>query len=565
MRSSQPKALLLLIPLALMVGVWFLMDTDLVGPGASSSTEGLAPTKNLQQPEVNPEQLTKPETDLASGPVRDPGNRKIDGTTVQFPLEIDLTLVAAGDVPEAQGELPKGSGASARIKGRIADATARPCAATIEFLHGPNAGRKLTCNGDGEFGAHDLYAGLAVVEVRTSTGLRSRRDVLLRNFSEQNLNITFAGSATVYGTVLDKKNEPIEGAKVTVGGNISYTNDKGIFHLPKVASGLHIVVVVEAAGYGLHRDSISLERQGVVTADYLKYRLEPEAALTVAVTNALGVFQEVEIHLFPAGGAENRNFPWEMVSPVMVQPGSQVQVKGLRQGTFTAVAYHSGAIAIPKQQSVRVESARKNLLEVKLGPGPTLKGVVMRDGNPVPGATIEMQAPDLANATTKSLGRKPSYAEQAYLVHVAEALQTTRSDGHGHFTLTGYGEKGEVRYLSASSPDGSWVGNAIVKIGDPDFVVRLEEVESTAGGIHVRLNERWQGLSIEVRRAGMPEEPFLLNSDEKLILDGLEEGLWRIHANWRGSRVIENQQVRVVDGEIVDVIGRLPQAAIDGT
>ena len=148
---------------------------------------------------------------------------------------------------------------------------------------------------------------------------------------------------------------------------------------------------------------------------------------------------------------------------------------------------------------------------------------------------------------------------------MAEALQTTRANGHGHFTLTGYGEPGEVRYLSARSPDGSWVGNAVVKVGDADLNIELQEIENKAGSIHVRLDERWQGLSVEVRRNGMPGEPLLLEASDELILDGLEEGLWRIHANWRGSRVIENQQVPVVDGKVVEVIGRLPKAAIEGT
>tara|TARA_R110002073_G_scaffold3478_3_gene23178 strand:- start:3060 stop:4754 length:1695 start_codon:yes stop_codon:yes gene_type:complete len=564
MRSSPPKALLLVLPV-LMVGMWFLMGTDPVDRDPKISSEGLAPNRNLQVPEDEPKPLTTEGDVLADPGSRDQGHPTVSGTTVQFPLEIDLTLLSAGNVPEAPDTLPKGSGATARLKGRIADNTAEPCAATIEFLHGPNAGRSLVCNGDGEFGMNDLYPGLAVVEVRTPKGLRARRDVLLRALSTQVLNITFAGPATLYGTILDKTNEPISGAKVTVDGNVAYSNDKGIFHLPKIASGQHIVVVVEAPGYALHRDSISQERQGVVTADYLKYRLEPEASLTVAVPSALGVFQEVEVHLFPAGGSEQRDFPWEMVSPVMVQPGSQVEVKGLRQGTFTAIAYHSGAIAIPKQQSVRVEPTRKNLLEIKLGPGPTIEGMVMREGNPVAGALVELQAPDLGNATTKSLGRNPRFAEQAILPHVAEALQTTRANGHGHFTLTGYGEPGEVRYLSARSPDGSWVGNAVVKVGDADLNIELQEIENKAGSIHVRLDERWQGLSVEVRRNGMPGEPLLLEASDELILDGLEEGLWRIHANWRGSRVIENQQVPVVDGKVVEVIGRLPKAAIEGT
>jgi len=213
---------------------------------------------------------------------------------------------------------------------------------------------------------------------------------------------------------------------------------------------------------------------------------------------------------------------------------------------------------------VRVESTRKNLLTINLSPGPTVRGRVLRDGNIVSGAIVQMEAPDRSSATTKSLKRRPRYAEQVLLSHVPAALQETRTDAKGRFNLTAFGEPGRVRYVSARSPDGSWVGHAITHLGDPEFVIHLEETAEKVGALHVLLGKRWQGLPVEIRRAGKPEDPFLLQADEKLVIEDLEQGLWRVSANWRGSRVIEAQGVEILEGGTTDILARLPEGAVDG-
>ena len=47
-----------------------------------------------------------------------------------------------------------------------------------------------------------------------------------------------------------------------------------------------------------------------------------QATLEVAVTSSPGVFQDVLVHLYPSGGSELRDFPWELVSPVKLKPAS---------------------------------------------------------------------------------------------------------------------------------------------------------------------------------------------------------------------------------------------------
>lgn len=567
MRSSKkPLLFFLLLPVLLAVA-W--LGLDLMG-GNGDGTNGdeiadIDPGESLQGEDPNAGAEDPPPVPLVNDP-RAQVNQASTGTTVEHPLEIELTLIQAGTAQKVQGELPKGSGADARIRGRITNSMGQGCEATVQILHGPNSGRRFTCNADGEFGSDDLYAGRAVIEVRTPTGLRARRDVILRRLSEQILRVNFAGPATVIGTVVDDKNEPMLGAEVTVDGNVAFTDQAGRFRLPRVASGRDVIVTIDATGYARFRQQIHLERASVVTDDHFKFKLEKEATLQVSVPNAAGVFQDVLIYLYPTGGSSAAyDFPWELVSPVRVKPGSQTTIKGLRRGSFTAVAYHSGAIANPRQQTVRVENTRANLLEVNLTAGPTLTGSVMRDGVPVAGAIVEMEAPDLATATTKSLGRGARYVEEMLLPHVPAARQETRTDAHGNFTLTAYGDQGKLRYVSARTPDGTWVGNATVRIGDGKFTIDVQAVAEKVGAMNIKLAERWQGLPVEVRRAGKPEDPFLLEAGEDLLIDGLAEGMWRVSANWRGSRVIELQGVEIIDGESTDVMGRLPKPAIDGT
>jgi hypothetical protein len=158
-------------------------------------------------------------------------------TTVAFPLVFELDLVADHTLPVVPAGPPLGSGATARLAGRIADARGEPVRATIAFVSGPNAGRALTCDATGRFAANDLLPGIDVVEVRGPGILGSRREVRLRQEREFLLNIGYGRPATVQGRIVDEENEPIGGAHVRLDGLATTTDENGTFFFIEVASG----------------------------------------------------------------------------------------------------------------------------------------------------------------------------------------------------------------------------------------------------------------------------------------------------------------------------------------
>src|SRR5688572_27348730 len=168
---NRPSLLFLLAALALGLGA-FLLYTGSETPRrgerkpAPPSAEAL-PDAEGTMVELIPPPLVR----TSSGPVR---------TTVLWPVKVELELLEARFLPKEEGVPPIGSGAAARLSGRIADTRDQGVAAEVHFLAGANAGRVLRADPDGRFGAVDLYPGLSVVEVRGPGTLGSRREVRLR-------------------------------------------------------------------------------------------------------------------------------------------------------------------------------------------------------------------------------------------------------------------------------------------------------------------------------------------------------------------------------------------------
>ena len=93
------------------------------------------------------------------------GSEWNEPTTVLWPCRVELDLVQASYLPTEDSVPPIGTGRTARLSGRIGDATDQGVRAEVNFLAGPNAGRTLLCDATGSFGATNLYPGLAVVKI----------------------------------------------------------------------------------------------------------------------------------------------------------------------------------------------------------------------------------------------------------------------------------------------------------------------------------------------------------------------------------------------------------------
>src|SRR5262245_16494256 len=78
-------------------------------------------------------------------------------TTVLWPVRLDLELLEPRFLPKQEGVPPIGSGATARISGRLTGFDDNGVQAEVRFVAGANAGRVLRADPEGRFGAVDLY------------------------------------------------------------------------------------------------------------------------------------------------------------------------------------------------------------------------------------------------------------------------------------------------------------------------------------------------------------------------------------------------------------------------
>src|SRR5262245_16606585 len=177
MSARNPTALLGLAAVsaaALLAGVLALLAREGAERGAQpiTATEKDLPAPPTAAPVVV-ELVPPPRVALATGNWTEP-------TSVLWPCRVELDLIQADYLPTAEEVAPIGTGRAARLSGRIAGAAERGIPAEIRFVAGPNAGRVLTCDASGAFGAIDLYPGLDVVEIRGPGIPGARREVRLR-------------------------------------------------------------------------------------------------------------------------------------------------------------------------------------------------------------------------------------------------------------------------------------------------------------------------------------------------------------------------------------------------
>ncbi len=532
------------------------VDDGTIVRGEDASVEGV----NVAR--AAPEQLAS--LDSGGEPERvGPAN----GTTVIWPLEVELLLALPGSIETPEDGAAIRSGANAGIVGEVRDPYGRPTSATVSFLHGPNQGRVLVTDAEGRFGASNLWQGVSIVRVACPGGPRVEREVRLSQLNTTPFPVSFANASFVNGTVKDLRGVLLEGAEVRLDGRIAYTDIEGRFTFSSVPYG-SILATVRKPGFATQRVRVGVGIGTAIEADKFVIMLAEAASMELSVGARAGSVESTYAVLLPSASpgpaGSTREFPWYEVNPVEIPPGGRAVVEGLPGDSVTVRVFHRGALGRPASVNVRLYEGRRTPLVLDLQPAPSILGVVLDEGSPVAGATVELEAANRDVATTQGLQQKnPRFALQYVLPSIPTAADVTTTDAKGRFSFTRYPDVITTYYVTATNRAGSRRGLGVVGPNDTELIVKLGAIENDMGVVQLEFPGRFQGLPYEVSVNGTPRDPAILRPGENLMIDGLESGVWHLRASWRGQDVISRRQVTV--GAAPEALkGELPEGALIG-
>jgi hypothetical protein len=494
---------------------------------------------------------------------------ELAATTVLWPLRVELDLVEAAYLPSEEGMPPIGSGASARLTGKVLGPDDAGARAEITFVAGPNTGRVLASDSTGSFGASDLFPGLSIVEIRGKGLLGSRREVRLRQGKETLLNVPYGSPGTVQGRVQDRDGEPIEYARVRVDGSPYTTGPEGTFVALQVAPG-QVLVEVEHEDYTGYQELVWVGAGRLATTRELVFTLMPSATLEVAVLNNLGGPGPVQLFLLPGlenqrphaeSAYRNSRFPFHRLNPVEVWPGRPHAITGLPAQGIQVHAFRPGAKTSMK--FVNLRSDRPYQLQIQLEPAPMLTGRVLdEEGEPAVGADVRLQAPNRVRATLGYLRQGNHYLETAVMPIFPPAQQEVITGDDGRFVLTAWEDESPTRYVEARGADGKTWAGTLVRRGEESIELKLAELDVGRAELVLALPGRFQGLPIELLLDGSPVDPWILPPSEDLRVHDLLAGRWRMKVSWHGAPVAEESALEL--GGETQLRIELPPECIEG-
>jgi hypothetical protein len=552
-RRNLLIALVLVLAAGVAAGAWWLVRT----PAAAPSHAGAAapvPPDGPREPEPDP---AKSRATLESLPDTSVESQ----TTVAFPVEIELELVASAVAPRAEGEHALGSDATARIAGSVTAAAGQGVASEVLFVAGSNEGRLLRGGRDGKFGANDLYPGLSVVRISAVGQPGAMREVLLRKDRESLLNVAFARPAYVQGAVVDSAGKPVPAAKVTVDGQEAQTDDAGEFVIAAVAGG-DTFAIAEKPGYASYREKLTIVAGQQVEKGRLTFVLRKPARLEITIEDRLNVEGQASVFLLPDPLDATRDFPWYRVNPVRLYPGGTVTVEDLPPRRLSIRLFHAGAVAKPPTRSVTLVEGATEHVALHLEPAPALTGVVTQNGAPASNAEVVLEAPDRSGASLSVLGES-NYLdlEREVLPDFPPAVQKVKTNAAGEFLLSSCETVTPKRYLHATSADGRSTAWKLLKPGDTRVELALAPAQGE-GRIVVEMDGRTQGLPVEVKVNGTPRDASVLPAHEDLKIDKLAPGGWKLTARWHGEPIVTDMPIELHEEVAIELV--LPQGAVVG-
>ena len=559
--NSKSLAILLVIVL-LVAGATFFVLGDST-PAQKGTGEALAPVVEALEPQQ--EAVAREVERVSLSLSQREGVESRGPTTVLWPLEVRLELEAPTSMPTRDGleDVPAlGSGANARLTGRVGSRTDQGAQAQIRFLAGPNTGRLLVTDAEGRFGATDLLPGLSIVSIQGSGLVGAERELRLRQRRETTVNIGFGRLGAVQGTVLRHDETPIVGATVRVDGHETQTDVNGIFYIGNLASG-QSTIEIESPGLAAHREMINITANATVPLGRLKYVLEESATLVVTIEGNTGGPGPVELWLSPGDPKRLSGYPYWRINPIQLMPGEQREITNLPRDLVHVQAFRVGAECNPEVRNVNLRAGYRMPLSIELRSREKIVGRVLEDGQPAVGAKVTLEAPDQVQAALRRYRQPATILESAFLPFGPEAVQKVETDSQGRFQLSAWADGSPARYLGAVSRDGTRTALRLIDKSDRDLSLDLAPKVAGAGVLTLEPSARFQDLPVVWTMNGEPGPDVLLPPGGPLEFRGLREGTWTVEVQWAAEKLLFEEHVLVApEGTSLDLT--LPEEAITG-
>lgn len=484
-------------------------------------------------------------------------------STVAWPVKVELELVRAAHLPKAAGLAPLGSGASAGLKGRLSRGV-HPVVGQLTFTGGPNLGRVLECSSNGEFGALDLYPGLAEVHV-TAPGVESIREVLLRANAAEQLNISYDFPGSVLGQVFDREAKPLATVDVELDGQHVFTDEEGYFRFDTAYGGERVRIVLRKEGFATLSAIVGVATGRPLGKEHFTYTLQPAASLAIQLGPRIGAQGDATVVIQPEVQGLNRVYPWHRISPLRMPPGTTRVINDLPAMRIDVRVFHEGALALPESDTVFLRAGDTERHEVRFEPGPSVEGVVLDEqGRRMEGARVVCEAPDRLAAAHQYLAKMPYETGAEILPPLPVGSGEVRTNHDGEFVLSTWPKLGGMRYVWAQSADGRrWGGRAVATTEPGRIELVIKPVESGQWAVSLDLAGRHQGVPVVASIGGAAQPEVILPARQPLVLRGLAAGTWRVRASWNGKPLLGDGQEFELDSDHLHTIP-LPEGALVG-
>ncbi len=314
------------------------------------------------------------ESSQASGLVV-PAGGTLDGVEVVMKRGAAIS----GTVTTDDGRPVAGAGVSASAIRELSSG-----ASGMSFSSGAGA----LSDGDGAFRLEGVAAGRQLVTADHPDLGRTSQEVEV-GAGEAHVGLRFASSVEVQGSVVDRGGAPVAGAAVILrpagGGRrpeLTASDDQGGFRFEHVVAGAYALSAARAMGSPASGRSLDLQVEGAPLTG-LQLVLAGGATLSGTV---LGSRPEDQATL-----AVEAQGPSGIASGELGADGSY-QITSLAAGRWEVTASASGTGRRGQGEVTIADDAADAHLDIELGAGLTLRGTVLLNGQPFPGAQVNVQA-----------------------------------------------------------------------------------------------------------------------------------------------------------------------------